>query len=200
MKFSTFCTSTKSNISILKFWQIYMTIARNAKIILVKCHDVWSRLGFEQCYDVTKFIRLKKECNWPSIVITVLFDIQHALRLVRHGLCIANLIGTYEIEGWLVVTWKIFLPCIIDQPVMHIWSLMFMLGVWLFDTSISLGCTVVGLYQRKGKIIFLGLDNAGKTTLLSVLKEGHLTQPVPTLHPSKWAWTAVSRNELNALI
>lgn len=45
-----------------------------------------------------------------------------------------------------------------------------------------------GFYQKAGKLLLLGLDNAGKTTLLGVLKEGHIIQPVPTLHPSKLDW------------
>lgn len=55
----------------------------------------------------------------------------------------------------------------------------------------------LGLFKKEGKFVFLGLDNAGKSTLLTLLATGRITQLDPTKHTHQESLT-INKAKINA--
>eukprot|EP01087_Luapelamoeba_hula_P007387 TRINITY_DN1815_c0_g1_i1.p1 TRINITY_DN1815_c0_g1~~TRINITY_DN1815_c0_g1_i1.p1 ORF type:complete len:229 (-),score=42.70 TRINITY_DN1815_c0_g1_i1:119-706(-) len=55
---------------------------------------------------------------------------------------------------------------------------------WLFDWMKS-ALNWLGFYNKEAKLLFLGLDNAGKTTLLGALSKGRIISAPPTSQPNQ---------------
>ena len=58
------------------------------------------------------------------------------------------------------------------------------MGLWDLDWFWNL-LGWLGLFQRSGRVLLLGLDNAGKTTLLHMLRDDHVSTHAPTQRATK---------------
>lgn len=58
------------------------------------------------------------------------------------------------------------------------------MGLWDLDWVWSL-LGWLGLFRRSGRVLLLGLDNAGKTTLLHMLRDDHVATHLPTQRATK---------------
>eukprot|EP00929_Paragymnodinium_shiwhaense_P101243 TRINITY_DN6418_c0_g1_i1.p1 TRINITY_DN6418_c0_g1~~TRINITY_DN6418_c0_g1_i1.p1 ORF type:complete len:204 (-),score=33.82 TRINITY_DN6418_c0_g1_i1:104-715(-) len=64
------------------------------------------------------------------------------------------------------------------------WEVLDDFAHWLWETSLEIFRSLGVLGRKNAKICFLGLDNAGKTTLLHMLMDDRLSINQPTVHPN----------------